>query len=88
MINITKEQLKQIVYDSMMMEEAHSNESEFTLIEITQLVYKELVELGMNQDDKLFYTYQYDLRWCLQQLRKEERTSFRKEGKVNIHYLT
>lgn len=72
----------------MMMEEAHSNESKFTLIEITQLVYKELVELGMNQDDKLFYTYQYDLRWCLQRLRKEEKTSFRKEGGINIHYLT
>ncbi len=72
----------------MLMQEAHSNESEFTLVEITQLVYKELTELGVTPKDRVFYTYQYDLRWCLQQLREEEITSFKKEGNINLHYLT
>ena len=86
-MHITKQHLKQIVYDCMMMEEAHSNESEFTLIEITRLVYNALIELGVTPEDDVFYTYQYDLRWCLQSLRNEEITSFEKQGNVNVHYL-
>ena len=87
-MNITKSQLKQITYESMMMEEAHSNESEFSLIEITRLVYSALTELGITPDDDVFYTYGYDLRWCLQTLRREGVTSFKKVGNMNLHYLT
>ena len=82
-----KQELKQIVHDCMMMEEAHSGESELTLIEITRLVYNALIELGITPDDDVFYTYQYDLRWCLQSLRNENITSFEKQGGVNVHYL-
>ena len=84
---MNKLQLKQIVYDCMIMEEAHSNESELTLIEITRLVYNALIEEGITPNDDIFYTYQYDLRWCLQSLRNENLTSFEKQGNVNVHYL-
>ena len=87
-MNITKSQLKQITYDSMMMEEAHSGESEFTLIEVSKMVYNALTELGITPDDDVFYTYQYDLRWCLQTLREEGVTNFKKVGKINLHFLT
>ena len=87
-MQITNQQLKQITYDCMMMEEAHSGESEFTFIEITRLVYNELIELGITPDDDLFYTYQYDLRWCLQQLRADGVTAFEKKGNLNYHYLS
>ena len=84
---MNKQQLKQLTYDSMMMEEAHSGESEFTPLEITKLVYNALIELGTTPDDDVFYSYGYDVRWSLQQLRKEGITSFRKEGKRSFHYL-
>jgi len=35
----------------------------------------------------VFYTYQYDLRWCLQSLRNENITNFEKQGNLNVHYL-
>ena len=86
-MQITKQQLKQITHDVMMMEEAHSGESEFTLIEITRLVYNALIELGITPDDDVFYTYQYDLRWCLHSLREDELTAFHKIGTLNYHFL-
>jgi hypothetical protein len=86
-MQITKQQLKQIVYDCMMMEEAHSSESEFTLVEISKLVYNAITELGVTPNDDVFYTYQYDLRWCLQSLRNENITNFEKQGNLNVHYL-
>lgn len=86
-MNITKTQLKQITYDSMVMEATHSGESEFTPLEITKLVYNALIELGTTPDEDVLYSYGYDVRWSLQQLRKEGRTSFRKEGKRSLHYL-
>ena len=79
---MNKLQLKQIVYDCMLM-----NERELTLIEITKLVYNSLIEEGITPNDNIFYTYQYDLRWCLQSLRNENLTSFEKQGSLNVHYL-
>tara|TARA_R110002012_G_scaffold87989_1_gene217141 strand:+ start:884 stop:1156 length:273 start_codon:yes stop_codon:yes gene_type:complete len=87
-MNITKTQLKQITYDSMVTEQTQSGESEFTLIEISKMVYHSLTELGITPEDDVFYTYQYDLRWCLQQLREEGVTNFKKVGKINLHFLT
>ena len=72
----------------MMMEEAHSGESEFSLIDITRMVFRALVdEFGVTEDDDVFYTYGYDVRWSLQQLRNEGLTSFVKREGKNFHYL-
>ncbi len=84
---MTKNELKEIVRDCMLTENINSNKIGFTLIEITKLVYSSLVKHGITPDDDIFYSYQYDLRWCLQELRNEGFTSFKKMGKFNVHCL-
>ncbi len=80
---MTKQQLKEIVYNVMYT----TQDKMYSLVEITRLVYQQLIELGVTIEDDILFTYQYDLRWCLQSLRNDGSTSYKKVGNHNYHYV-
>jgi hypothetical protein len=79
--NLTKQELKQLIKSEL--EQVFS----YTLIGLSRVLYKNLLNQGYTMDDDFMCTYQYDLRWCLQSLRNDGITSYRKIDGVNHHFL-
>ena len=43
---------------------------EWTTLELSKALYKELIDSGLKKSDDLFYTWGYDFRWVLHNLKE------------------
>ena len=47
----------------------HLGEGYHSITDVSKALYQVLKDDGMNEEDDSFYTWSYDMRWCLKRLR-------------------